>query len=102
MDESELNAKDKTYLSSKFTPLTVRLSEHIAKNKGWTGKLFIPLKFLFYLYFIRRRIFYDDQFGVMVGILAYYAKGRGFDCRTVQTFVCMNMSVCIGSGCFYV
>jgi hypothetical protein len=20
----------------------------------------------------------------------------------VQTFVCMNMSVCIGSGCFYV
>jgi hypothetical protein len=26
----------------------------------------------------------------------------GFDSRTVQTFVCMNMSVCIGSGCFYV
>jgi hypothetical protein len=32
--------------------------------------------------------------------LAYY--GCGFDSRTVQTFVCMNMSVCIGSGCFYV
>jgi hypothetical protein len=27
-------------------------------------------------------------------------KRCGFDCRTVQTFVCMNMSV--GSGCFYV
>ncbi|XP_061722250.1 vacuolar protein sorting-associated protein 33A isoform X1 [Cydia pomonella] len=37
MDESELDSKDKSYLSSKYTPLTVRLSEHIAKNKGWTG-----------------------------------------------------------------
>jgi hypothetical protein len=36
----------------------------------------------------------------MVGILAYYARGRGFDSHTVQTFVCMNMSVCIGAGCF--
>jgi hypothetical protein len=44
----------------------------------------------------------DGRFGVVVGILAYYARGRGFDSRTVQTFVCMNMSVCIGSGCFYV
>jgi hypothetical protein len=32
----------------------------------------------------------------MVGILAYYARDRGFDFRTVQTFVCMNMSVCMG------
>jgi hypothetical protein len=40
--------------------------------------------------------------GVVVGILAYSARGCGFDPRTVQTFVCMNMSVCIGSGCFYV
>jgi hypothetical protein len=39
---------------------------------------------------------------VVVGILANYARSRGFDSRTVQTFVCMNMSVCIGSGCFYV
>jgi hypothetical protein len=31
---------------------------------------------------------------------AYCTKGRGFNPRTVQTFVCMNMSVCIGSGCF--
>jgi hypothetical protein len=38
---------------------------------------------------------------VLVGILAYYARGRGFDFRTVQTFVCINMSVCIGFGCFY-
>ncbi|XP_075983525.1 vacuolar protein sorting-associated protein 33A [Anticarsia gemmatalis] len=37
MDESEMNATDKSYLTSKYTPLTVRLSEHIAKNKGWTG-----------------------------------------------------------------
>ncbi|XP_059050426.1 vacuolar protein sorting-associated protein 33A [Achroia grisella] len=37
MDESELNGKDKSYLSCKYTPLTVRLSEHIAKNKGWSG-----------------------------------------------------------------
>lgn len=38
MDDSELDAKDKSYLSSKYTPLTVRLCEHIAKNKTWTGK----------------------------------------------------------------
>lgn len=38
MDDSELDAKEKSYLSSKYTPLTVRLSEHIAKNKGWTGE----------------------------------------------------------------
>jgi hypothetical protein len=45
----------------------------------------------------------DGRFGVVVGILAYYARGRGFNSRTVQTFVmCMSMSVCIGSGCFYV
>jgi hypothetical protein len=47
-------------------------------------------------------ILIDGRFGVVVGILAYYARGRGFDCCTVQTFVCMNMSVYIGSGCFYV
>jgi hypothetical protein len=34
------------------------------------------------------------------GILVDYARGRGFDFRTVQTFVCMNMSVCIRSGYF--
>jgi hypothetical protein len=45
---------------------------------------------------------YDGRFGVVVGIFAYYARGRGFDSRTVQTFVYMNISVCIGSGCFYV
>jgi hypothetical protein len=45
---------------------------------------------------------YAGRFGV-VGILAYYARDRGFDFRTVQTFVCMNMSVCLyGSGYFYV
>lgn len=36
-DDSDLDGKDKSYLSSKYVPLTVRLSEHIAKNKGWTG-----------------------------------------------------------------
>jgi hypothetical protein len=35
-------------------------------------------------------------FGIVVGIHAYYARGRGFDSRTVQTFVCMHMFVCIG------
>jgi hypothetical protein len=40
--------------------------------------------------------------GVVVWILAHYARGCGFDSRTMQTFVCMNMSVCIGSGvCIY-
>jgi hypothetical protein len=37
---------------------------------------------------------FDGRFGVVVGILAHNAKGRGFDSRTVQTFVCMNMSLC--------
>jgi hypothetical protein len=32
------------------------------------------------------------------GPWAYCSRGRGFDLFTVQTFVCMNMSVCIGSG----
>jgi hypothetical protein len=45
---------------------------------------------------------FDGQFGVVVRILAYNARGCGFDSPTVQTFECMNMSVCIGSGCFYV
>jgi hypothetical protein len=44
----------------------------------------------------------DDRFGVVVGILAYSARGRGFDSRTVQSFVCINMSICIRSECFYV
>ncbi|XP_047511245.1 vacuolar protein sorting-associated protein 33A isoform X1 [Pieris napi] len=37
IEESELDPKDKSFLSSKYVPLTVRLSEHIAKNKGWAG-----------------------------------------------------------------
>ncbi|KAJ0173088.1 hypothetical protein K1T71_011264 [Dendrolimus kikuchii] len=37
MEESELSDKDKGYLAIKYTPLTVRLSEHIAKNRGWAG-----------------------------------------------------------------
>jgi hypothetical protein len=44
--------------------------------------------------------FLDGRFGVVVGILAYYARGRECDSRTVQTFVCMNMSVRNGSGRF--
>jgi hypothetical protein len=44
----------------------------------------------------------DGRCGVVVGLLAFYARGRGYDSRTVQTFMCMNMSVCIGSGCFNV
>jgi hypothetical protein len=47
-------------------------------------------------------ILFHGHCGVVEGIFAYYARGRGFDSRTVQTFVCMNMSVCIGTGCFYV
>jgi hypothetical protein len=43
-------------------------------------------------------IILDGRLGVLVGILAYYVRGRGFDSRTVQTFVCMNISVCMGSG----
>jgi hypothetical protein len=43
---------------------------------------------------------FDGRCGVVVGILAYYARGRELDSRTVQTFVCMNTYVCIGSGCF--
>jgi hypothetical protein len=43
-----------------------------------------------------------SRHGVVAGILVHNARGRGFDSRTVQIFVCMNMSVCIESGCFYV
>jgi hypothetical protein len=34
-------------------------------------------------------LLFDGRFGVAVGILAYYARGRGFDLRTVQKFVCI-------------
>ncbi|CAH0713728.1 unnamed protein product, partial [Brenthis ino] len=37
MDGSELDTKEKSFLSCKYVPLSVRLSEHIAKNKGWAG-----------------------------------------------------------------
>jgi hypothetical protein len=43
----------------------------------------------------------DDQFGVE-GHIPAYSRGRRFDSRTVETFVCMKMSVCIRFGCFYV
>jgi hypothetical protein len=32
--------------------------------------------------------------------LCRYPRGHGFDSLTIQTFVCMNMSVCMRSGCF--
>jgi hypothetical protein len=41
------------------------------------------------------------RFGVVGFILACYARGRWFDSRTVQTLLCLNLSVCIGSGCLY-
>jgi hypothetical protein len=50
----------------------------------------------------QQNIYNSTSFWQLVGTLAYYARGRGFDSRTAQTFVCMNKSVCIGSGCFYV
>jgi hypothetical protein len=42
----------------------------------------------------------DDRLGVFARILSYYARVHGFDPCTVQTFVCMNMSIFIKSGCF--
>jgi uncharacterized membrane protein len=47
---------------------------------------------------------HKGRFGVVVGIFAYYTRGRGVDSRTVQTFVCMNMSVGLGismNKCMY-
>jgi hypothetical protein len=62
----------------------------------------IYLRCLSFFPLTSRPMAFDGRSGVVVWILAYYARGRGFDSRTVQTFVCMNMSVCIGTGCFYV
>jgi hypothetical protein len=45
---------------------------------------------------------FDGRCGIVVGILVYYTRGRRFDSCTVQRFVCMHMSVCIGSGSFHV
>jgi hypothetical protein len=42
--------------------------------------------------------YYYGRCGEVVGILAYYARDRGFDSRTVQIFVCMNMSCLLGLG----
>jgi hypothetical protein len=55
-----------------------------------------------FLYYVGICWFFDGRLGVVVGILAYYVRGRGFDSRTMLIFVCMNISLCIGSGCFYV
>jgi hypothetical protein len=38
------------------------------------------------------------RFSVVVGILAYYARGRGFDSRTVHTSVCMKCLFLLGLG----
>jgi hypothetical protein len=40
---------------------------------------------------------FDDPFGAVV---LYYPRGRRFNPRSVQTFVYMNMSVCVGCVCF--
>jgi hypothetical protein len=37
---------------------------------------------------------FDGQFGVVVGILANYARGHGFNSHAVQIFVRLNM-VCL-------
>jgi hypothetical protein len=43
----------------------------------------------------------DGRCGVVAGILAYHARGRVFDSRTVQTFVCIHMS-CVSMYNMYV
>jgi hypothetical protein len=40
------------------------------------------------------------DFTMYLRLNTYCVRGRAFDPRTVQTFVCMNMSVCTGAGCF--
>jgi hypothetical protein len=42
---------------------------------------------------------YDDRFGAVVRMHAYYASGRGFYPRTVQTFVYMDIYV-LGLGVY--
>jgi hypothetical protein len=46
----------------------------------------------------RRAACRTERFGAVVRMLAYCAKGREFDPCRGQTFVCMNIFVCI--GCF--
>jgi hypothetical protein len=75
---------------------TVKLNLYPLDAGTDSGKTF-EVRILIFIY-----LFIDGRFSVVVGILDYYARGRGFDSRAVQTFVCINMSVCIGSGCFYV
>jgi hypothetical protein len=44
----------------------------------------------------------DDRFSVVRCILAYYARGRWFESRTVQTFECMNTLFTLDLSVFYV
>jgi hypothetical protein len=60
------------------------LEYRLLKHRAMTSGIEKNLAFIF-----------DGRFGVVVGILPHYARGRGFDSCTVQTFVCMNMSVCV-------
>jgi hypothetical protein len=63
------------------------------KREWYVCKLQFARKYVYYT----AAYYFDGRCGVVVGILAYYARGRGFDSRTVQTFVCKNMSV-LGLG----
>jgi hypothetical protein len=51
--------------------------------------LFMRHGIFMYFFLIYNITSFDGQCGVAVGILAYYARGRGFDSRTVQTYVCL-------------
>jgi hypothetical protein len=44
--------------------------------------------------------FQFSRFSIVIGTLAYYVRGRGFDPRTVQTFDCINTSAWIASEYF--
>jgi hypothetical protein len=57
-----------------------------------------PKLFLLIWLVIRINFFSDGRFGVVAGILADYARGREFDSRIVQTFVCMIYTFVLGLG----
>jgi hypothetical protein len=89
---------DQRCLTSTIARRSARAAENLTfvwRNLAATEFFRTKVKFFWDLLFSDFDIWFifdddDGRCGVVVGILAYYARGRGFDSRTVQTFVCMR------------
>jgi hypothetical protein len=62
--------------------MNFRNNGYIVHNKVVSRCLSLCIIIIIFLSFLT----FDGRYSVVVGILAYYARGRGFDSRTVQKY----------------